>query len=86
MFFEGGWFATEHDFIGPIRYQLRSGPEVELGAEEVLERYRSIEGLSDGEMELARQGMLEDYRFLQATHASHKLSSMVLPPLPSGTR
>ena len=66
IFFEGGYFATEHDFIGPIRYQLRDGPEVVLAAEEVLERYGAIAGLSGGEFELARRGMLEDYQFLRS--------------------
>jgi predicted dehydrogenase len=66
VFFEGGWFATEHDFVGPIRYQLRTGPEVELTADEVLLRYRDSVGLDDTEMTLARNGMLEDYTFLRA--------------------
>ncbi len=65
IFYEGGWFATEHDFIGPIRYQLRSGPEVEIPADKVIERYREIAGLDDVELQLATRGMLEDYRFLQ---------------------
>ncbi len=68
VFFEGGRFETEHDFIGPIRYQLRSGPEVELSADEVLERYRAIAGLDDTEFELARRGMLEDYLFLRCVN------------------
>ena len=68
VFFEGGWFFTDHDFIGPIRYQLREGPEVELGADEVLERYRAIAGLDEVEFELARRGMLEDFAFLSAVH------------------
>lgn len=68
VFFEGGWFATEHDFIGPIRYQLRTGPEVELSTDEVVERYRTIAGLDDVELQLATRGMLEDYRFLQRVH------------------
>ncbi len=65
VFFEGGWFFMEHDFIGPIRYQLRSGPEQEIGAEDVLERYRAIAKLDEVEFGLASRGMLEDYRFLQ---------------------
>lgn len=69
VFFEGGWFATEHDFIGPIRYQLRTGPEVELSAEEVIQRYRAIAGLDEIELGLATRGMLEDYRFLQCAQA-----------------
>jgi len=66
VFFEGGWFATDHDFIGPIRYQLRTGPEVEMGAEEVFERYCRVAALSEPEQELARRGMLEDFAFLRA--------------------
>jgi len=65
VFFEGGWFAMDHDFVGPIRYQLHSGPEVEIPASEVLERYRAIAGLDDVEFSMADKGMLEDYRFLQ---------------------
>ena len=65
VFLEGGWFFTDHDFMGPIRYQLRTGPEVELDAEEVFERYCQIAGLDDVERGLARRGMLEDYWFLQ---------------------
>ena len=68
VFYEGGWFATDHDFIGPIRYQLREGPEQELSAGEVLERYRQIAGLDEVEFELARQGMLEDYAFLRSVN------------------
>lgn len=68
IFFEGGWFATEHDFIGPIRYQGRSGAEVELAADDVFARYVEIAGLDEVEAELARRGMLEDYAFLQAVH------------------
>jgi predicted dehydrogenase len=68
VFFEGGYFATDHDFIGPIRYQGRSGREQQLTADEVLDRYREIAGLDDTEFELARRGMLEDYAFLRAVH------------------
>lgn len=68
VFFEGGWFATDHDYIGPIRFQQRTGPEQELSAEEVLERYRAIAGLNDAEFELAKRGMFEDYAFLRAVH------------------
>ena len=69
VFFEGGWFATDSDFVGPIRYQLRTGPEIELTADEVVERYRAIEGLDEEETQLATRGMLEDYRFLQCVAA-----------------
>jgi predicted dehydrogenase len=66
VFFEGGWFATDDDFIGPIRYQSRTGPEQQLGAAEVLARYCDIEGLSETEARLAERGMLADHRFLKA--------------------
>lgn len=68
IFFEGGWFATEHDFMGPIRYQGRTGAEIELSAEEVFARYVAIAGLDELEADLARKGMLEDYVFLQAVN------------------
>lgn len=69
LFFEGGWFATDHDFVGPIRYQLRTGGEVEIGAEEVLARYGKLAGLDELELRLASRGMIEDYRFLQCVRA-----------------
>jgi len=68
VFFEGGWFATEHDFIGPIRYQLRSGPEMELAAGAVFDRYCGIQGLAGMEAEIARAGMYADLLFLRAVH------------------
>ena len=74
LFYEGGWFASDADFIGPIRYQLRTGPEAELDGDEVFARYVAIAGLDAAEAELARRGMLEDYAFLRAVedggHAS----------------
>ncbi|HEX6032299.1 MAG TPA: Gfo/Idh/MocA family oxidoreductase [Tepidiformaceae bacterium] len=68
VFFEGGYFATDHDFIGPIRYQGRSGHEQEMTAGEVLDRHRAVAGLDDTEFDLARRGMLEDYAFLRSVH------------------
>jgi predicted dehydrogenase len=65
VFFDGAWFATDHDFIGPITHQGRSGPAEEIGIEEVWERYQAITGLSEDEMALARRGMYEDYAFLR---------------------
>lgn len=65
VFFEGGYFATDHDFLGPIRYQGRSGPVQELSTEEVFNRYVAISGLEGAEVDLARAGMLEDYAFLR---------------------
>ncbi|MBI5947012.1 MAG: Gfo/Idh/MocA family oxidoreductase [Chloroflexi bacterium] len=66
VFFEGGWFATESDFIGAITCQYRTGAAVTLDADEVLARYRAIAALDDVEFDLARRGMLEDYAFLRA--------------------
>ena len=65
VFFEGGYFATNDDWIGPIVVQGRGGPEQILSAEDVLDRYRAITGLSDTEMDLARRGATEDYFFLR---------------------
>ncbi len=65
VFFDGAWFAMDHDFIGPIMYQRRTGPQQELSVDEVWERYQAITGLSDDEMALARRGMYEDYAFLR---------------------
>jgi predicted dehydrogenase len=66
VFFEGGYFAADHDFIGAIRYQGRSGHERQMTAEDVLGQYREIAGLDDAEFEFARRGMLEDYAFLRS--------------------
>lgn len=66
VFYERGWFATDHDFLGPLTYQLQTGARVELSTHEVFERYVAIEGLSQEEATLARAGVLADYRFLGA--------------------
>lgn len=66
VFYEGAWFATDHDFIGPITCQYGGEPERVIAADEVLERFAALAGLDDDEVVLARAGMLEDYRFLQA--------------------
>ena len=65
VFFEGGYFATDHDFIGSIRYQGRSGAVQEMNADEVFARYCEIAGLKGPEAELARLGMWEDLSFLR---------------------
>lgn len=65
VFYEGGYFAADHDFLGPIRFQGRSGPAQEMDADEVFARYVSIAGLEGAEIDLARAGMLEDYAFLR---------------------
>lgn len=65
VFFEGGYFATDQDYIGSIVTQGRDGPERVIGADEVMERYRAIAGLDDNEMRLASIGAMEDYSFLR---------------------
>ena len=72
VFYEGGYFAADHDFIGPIRYQERSGPVKELSADEVFERYVALAGLEGAEADLARAGMLEDYAFLRCVNEGRK--------------
>jgi predicted dehydrogenase len=66
VFYEGGYFATDHDFLGSIRYQERTGPVRELNAEEVFDRYCEIVAIAGGEAELARRGSYEDYAFLRS--------------------
>jgi predicted dehydrogenase len=68
VFFEGGYFAADHDFIGPIRLQGRSGEQTEMSADEVFQRYCEIAGLQGDEAELARRGMYEDFAFLRCVH------------------
>lgn len=65
VFYDGGWFAMDHDFIGPIHFQGRQGPEQTISEEEVWDRYQKITGLGEHEMALARRGMLEDLAFLR---------------------
>lgn len=65
VFFEGGYFATDHDFIGSIRVQGRSGPVTEMSAEEVFDRYCEITAIHGEEANLARLGMYEDLSFLR---------------------
>jgi predicted dehydrogenase len=69
VFFEGGWFATDHDFVGPITVQYRQGPARELSAGEVIERYRAIAALDERDFDLARRGAFEDVSFLRCVAA-----------------
>jgi predicted dehydrogenase len=66
LFFENGWFATDHDFIGPIVYQRGDSAEARIEADDVLERYRELGGLDEAEFDLARRGVGEDLAFLRA--------------------
>lgn len=69
IFFEGGYFATGHDFIGPIHWQGRTGEEHIMDVDEVWLRYQQITGYSEDEMLLARRGMASDYSFLRSVLA-----------------
>jgi hypothetical protein len=69
VFFQRGWFATDYDFIGSLAYQLGDGPEINLSTEEVFQRYSDLEALSEAEADIARAGVLADYRFLRAAAA-----------------
>lgn len=68
VFFEGGYFATDSDFLGTIRYQGRTGPTQELSAEDVMERYSQITGLKGDLLTLAGRGMYEDFAFLECVN------------------
>jgi predicted dehydrogenase len=67
LFFENGMFATEHDFFGPIQFQLQSDPPQTLSEDEVRRRYLEVIALRDDQYEqaLARYS-LADYFFLKA--------------------
>ncbi len=67
LFFENGFFATDHDFFGPIQLQTGADPPRTISDEEVLRRYLEIVGLQGQVYEdvLSRYS-LEDYFFLKA--------------------
>jgi len=68
IFFENGYFATENDFFGPLRYETyASGGPVVLTTEEVQRRYREMAGVSEDIYQAAIVGYaMEDYFFLKA--------------------
>ncbi len=68
IFFENGYFATDNDFFGPLRYETSaSGGPVVLTAEEVQRRYREMAGVSEEVYQAAVAGYaMEDYFFLRA--------------------
>lgn len=69
IFFERGWFMTDHDFLGPISLQLDGEAPRTLRASEVFDRFCDVEALTPGEAVLAREGSIADYRFLQAVQS-----------------
>jgi predicted dehydrogenase len=68
VFFERGWFATDHDFLGPIEYQLGEGERQTLPTGTVMDRFAALRGLDGAERRLAEQGMYADYAFLCSIH------------------
>lgn len=68
VFFDGAYFATDDDFLGPIRVQGRTGAVTVMSAEEVFDRYCAIAGIGGEEANLARLGMYEDLSFLRCVH------------------
>ena len=65
VFFEKGYFATDHDFIGPIEMQVHAQNVEAISAEEVQRRYMEGLGLGEAVDGLVRYS-LEDYFFLKA--------------------
>ena len=66
IFFERGYFATDHDYFGTITYQLDKGAPVTLTHDEVIARFLDIEGLAPEDTDLRMLGGLSDRRFLEA--------------------
>ncbi len=68
VFFERGWFATDHDFLGPIEIQRGEDERMVMPVDEVFNHYASLLDLDETEQQLARSGMYADYRFLQCVN------------------
>ncbi len=66
VFLERGWFATDHDFLGPIEVHLNGETPRVLTTEEVLDRFCALRGLNEEERTLAENGMLADYQFVRS--------------------
>ena len=73
VFFENGWFMTEHDFFGTLTYQ-RTGAPVTISREEVLERFCALEGIDRDRRDERSIGALCDRRFLEACLAKRQAS------------
>jgi len=67
IFFENGYFSTDNDFLGPLRYETyASGGPVVLTTDEVQRRYREMVGVSEEVYQAAIAGYaMEDYFFLR---------------------
>ncbi|MEE8346138.1 MAG: Gfo/Idh/MocA family oxidoreductase [Dehalococcoidia bacterium] len=67
LFFENGLFSTDHDFFGPIDFQVGADAPSTLSSEEVRRRYLELVGLEDEVYEdVLTRYSLEDYFLLKA--------------------
>jgi predicted dehydrogenase len=66
VFMEKGIIWTDHDFIGPVHYQVHAQNPVTLGDEQIVDRYLGIIGLDRASVEPTLRYSLEDYSFLKA--------------------
>ena len=66
LFFEKGIFFIDHDFLGPIHYQMHARNAEVLSEEDVRRRYLAKIGLTDQVFEDLLRYSLEDYLFLRA--------------------
>jgi len=66
IFFEKGYFACDHDFIGPIEMQVHAQNAETISEAEVRRRYHLSLGVSDELFDGLIRYSLEDYFFLQA--------------------
>jgi predicted dehydrogenase len=67
VFFENGYFATDNDFHGPLRYETyATGGAAVMDVEEVKRRYLEIVGVGEDVYDEAIRGYaMEDYFFLR---------------------
>lgn len=66
IFFERGWFMTEHDYFGTVTMQRESGQPVTLSSDDVLNRFMALESLESRDHDLRSIGALGDQRFVHA--------------------
>jgi myo-inositol 2-dehydrogenase / D-chiro-inositol 1-dehydrogenase len=66
LFYEKGFFAVDHDFIGPIHMQVHAQNAETIPEEEVRRRYLAGLGLEEDAFEGLLRYSLEDYLFLKA--------------------
>ena len=72
VFYERGWFMTEHDYFGSLTYQRDTGAAATLTREDVLERFCALEGIDRDKRDERSIGALCDRRFLEACLAKRR--------------